>query len=278
MQLLCVAVVAITLCLIGMLSPTSRGALLTAAILLFAAAGLPGTRTQELGIAHGEFAQHAGAWLAWLLDCAVVERGHWIVWQMICVPHRSCLCTQAHHPRPFLSLRTTKQDRCPSLRVCTAGFVAAYVYRQMRGTHTTALTLSAATAVPGLVLVLFVGLNTVLWVHGASSAVPLSTLIALLALWLAIDTPLVAIVRSPRGVINWTVAGVQCPPMPSFVSFHRYRSSVRSFVWWAGSRARATHAQARRARAHRMRRTGARTRDYSRAEVPAAQLTSPFEP
>ena len=41
LQLICVVLVAVTLSGLGLLSPTSRGSLLTAALVLFAAAGLP---------------------------------------------------------------------------------------------------------------------------------------------------------------------------------------------------------------------------------------------
>ncbi|PIK54795.1 putative transmembrane 9 superfamily member 2 [Apostichopus japonicus] len=47
--------------------------------------------------------------------------------------------------------------------------------------------------IPGIVFGIFFGLNLILWGEGSSAAIPFSTLIALLALWFCISTPLIFI-------------------------------------------------------------------------------------
>lgn len=108
-QLMCVVFVAVLLALLGLVSPTHRGSLLTAALVLFAAAGGPG------------------------------------------------------------------------------GYAAARLYRQLRGRRMYALIVAVATLVPGVVFVVFLGLDMVRWVRGSSAAVPIGTLLSLLLLWLGID-------------------------------------------------------------------------------------------
>ena len=44
---------------------------------------------------------------------------------------------------------------------------------------------------PGIVFIIFFVLNLVLWVNASSAAMPFLTLVALLALWLCVSTPLV---------------------------------------------------------------------------------------
>lgn len=64
-----------------------------------------------------------------------------------------------------------------------AGYVAARLYRQIDGSHPYALIGALSFALPGSVFAAFTALDLVLWARGATSAVPLTTLLALLLLW-----------------------------------------------------------------------------------------------
>jgi len=78
------------------------------------------------------------------------------------------------------------------LSAVPAGYVAARLYRQIDGSHPYALIGALSFALPGSVFAAFTALDLVLWARGASSAVPLTTLLALLLLWLGLHVPLLA--------------------------------------------------------------------------------------
>ncbi|KAK7480464.1 hypothetical protein BaRGS_00028281, partial [Batillaria attramentaria] len=71
-----------------------------------------------------------------------------------------------------------------------SGYVSARLYKTFGGEKWRLNVLMTAFLCPGVVFVIFFWLNLVLWSKGSSAAVPCSTLIALLALWLGISVPL----------------------------------------------------------------------------------------
>lgn len=72
-----------------------------------------------------------------------------------------------------------------------AGFVSARMYKTFGGEKWKSNVLLTAFLIPGIVFADFFVLNSVLWVKHSSAAIPFSTLIALLALWFGVSTPLV---------------------------------------------------------------------------------------
>jgi len=74
-----------------------------------------------------------------------------------------------------------------------AGYYAARLYKLFGGKEWKRNTVLTATLFPGVVFVVFLFLNTLLYSEGASSAVPFSTLCALILLWFGISLPLVLI-------------------------------------------------------------------------------------
>ncbi|XP_071838506.1 transmembrane 9 superfamily member 2-like [Apostichopus japonicus] len=74
-----------------------------------------------------------------------------------------------------------------------AGYVAARMYKTFGGERWKSNVLLTSFLIPGIVFGIFFGLNLILWGEGSSAAIPFSTLIALLALWFCISTPLIFI-------------------------------------------------------------------------------------
>eukprot|EP00911_Craspedida_sp_UC1_P002711 UC1_evm1s1990 len=114
-QLLCMAASSIVFAALGMLSPASRGSLLTAALLFFFLFGIIG--------------------------------GYW----------------------------------------------GARLYKTLKGSNWKRAGLTTAILYPGLVLGIGFALNLLIWEKASSGAVPFTTMVALLALWFGISTPLVMI-------------------------------------------------------------------------------------
>ncbi|XP_011304608.1 transmembrane 9 superfamily member 2 isoform X1 [Fopius arisanus] len=71
-----------------------------------------------------------------------------------------------------------------------AGYVSARIYKSFGGEKWKSNVLLTAMLSPGIVFSLFFILNLVLWSKGSSAAVPFSTLVALLALWIGVSVPL----------------------------------------------------------------------------------------
>lgn len=71
-----------------------------------------------------------------------------------------------------------------------AGYVSARIYKSFGGVKWKSNVLLTSMLCPGIVFGLFFVMNLVLWSKGSSGAVPFSTLIALLALWMGVSVPL----------------------------------------------------------------------------------------
>ncbi|XP_077866353.1 LOW QUALITY PROTEIN: transmembrane 9 superfamily member 2-like [Saccoglossus kowalevskii] len=71
-----------------------------------------------------------------------------------------------------------------------AGYIAARIYKTFGGERWKTNVLMTCFFIPGIVFVDFFILNLVLWGEGSSAAIPFSTLVALLALWFGVSTPL----------------------------------------------------------------------------------------
>ncbi|KAJ8934192.1 hypothetical protein NQ314_013509 [Rhamnusium bicolor] len=71
-----------------------------------------------------------------------------------------------------------------------AGYVSARIYKSFGGEKWKSNVLLTSMLAPGIVFGLFFIMNLVLWVNDSSAAVPFSTLVGLLALWLLVSVPL----------------------------------------------------------------------------------------
>jgi transmembrane 9 superfamily protein 2/4 len=71
-----------------------------------------------------------------------------------------------------------------------AGYVSARIYKSFGGEKWKSNVLLTSMLSPGIVFGLFFIMNLVLWTKGSSAAVPFSTLLGLLALWLLVSVPL----------------------------------------------------------------------------------------
>lgn len=72
-----------------------------------------------------------------------------------------------------------------------AGYISARLYKMFGGEKWVMNVLCTALLCPGIVFIIFFVLNLVLWMNSSSAAIPFTTLIALLALWFLVSTPLV---------------------------------------------------------------------------------------
>ncbi|KIY93523.1 Transmembrane 9 superfamily member 2 Flags:Precursor [Monoraphidium neglectum] len=71
-----------------------------------------------------------------------------------------------------------------------AGYAAARLYKQFRGEEWKAMTLRTALLFPGVVSLIFFGLDLLIWGQKSSGAVPIGTLVAIAFLWLGVSVPL----------------------------------------------------------------------------------------
>ncbi|XP_017886178.1 transmembrane 9 superfamily member 2 isoform X2 [Ceratina calcarata] len=79
------------------------------------------------------------------------------------------------------------------LYVClgaTAGYASARIYKSFGGEKWKSNVLLTSMLSPGIVFSLFFIMNLIFWANESSAAVPFSTLIALLSLWLGVSFPL----------------------------------------------------------------------------------------
>ena len=128
----------------------------------------------------------------------------------LCHHLRRHLCPLDYFSRPvFLPLLTFSLPRClwrpaprlhgpclhgPRLRRCgKKGYYAARLYKLFGGKEWKKNTVLTATLFPTSVFVIFMVLDTLLYYEGASTAVPFSTLMALILLWFGISLPLVLV-------------------------------------------------------------------------------------
>jgi len=72
-----------------------------------------------------------------------------------------------------------------------AGYASARLYKTFKGRLWQKCTLATAFAYPGLCFCLFVGLDAMLYSYGSTGAVPIVSLLSLLALWFGVSVPLV---------------------------------------------------------------------------------------
>ncbi|CAF0957999.1 unnamed protein product [Brachionus calyciflorus] len=80
---------------------------------------------------------------------------------------------------------------CYVLLGTPAGYISARLYKMFGGERWVMNVFSTALVCPGIVFIIFFILNLVLWVNSSSAAIPFVTLLALLALWFLVSTPLV---------------------------------------------------------------------------------------
>ncbi|XP_063242426.1 transmembrane 9 superfamily member 2 [Bacillus rossius redtenbacheri] len=71
-----------------------------------------------------------------------------------------------------------------------AGYVSARIYKSFGGEKWKSNVLLTSMLCPGVVFCLFFVMNLILWANSSSAAVPFSTLVALLALWIGVSMPL----------------------------------------------------------------------------------------
>ncbi|XP_072180316.1 transmembrane 9 superfamily member 2-like [Diadema setosum] len=74
-----------------------------------------------------------------------------------------------------------------------AGFVSSRMYKTFGGERWKSNVISTSFLVPGTIFTVFFILNLLLWYKHSSAAIPFTTLIAILALWFCVSTPLVFI-------------------------------------------------------------------------------------
>uniref|UniRef100_A0A8D8UJQ7 Transmembrane 9 superfamily member n=1 Tax=Cacopsylla melanoneura TaxID=428564 RepID=A0A8D8UJQ7_9HEMI len=71
-----------------------------------------------------------------------------------------------------------------------AGYVSARIYKSFGGEKWKSNIILTATLVPGVVFCLFFMMNLIFWAKDSSAAVPFSTLLALVSLWVCVSMPL----------------------------------------------------------------------------------------
>lgn len=74
-----------------------------------------------------------------------------------------------------------------------AGYFSARLYKQFKGSSWQANTIKTAFLMPGIVFIVFLLLNCLIWGEKSSGAVPFGTMFALVFLWFGISVPLVFI-------------------------------------------------------------------------------------
>ncbi|XP_030838017.1 transmembrane 9 superfamily member 2 isoform X3 [Strongylocentrotus purpuratus] len=74
-----------------------------------------------------------------------------------------------------------------------AGYVSSRIYKTFGGERWKSNVLSTSFLIPGIIFGIFFILNLILWYEHSSAAIPFSTLVAILALWFFVSTPLVLI-------------------------------------------------------------------------------------
>lgn len=72
-----------------------------------------------------------------------------------------------------------------------AGFTSARLYKTFKGKQWQRCTLLTALLFPGIVFIIFIFLNLLVWSYGSTGAVPFFTLLTILVLWFGISVPLV---------------------------------------------------------------------------------------
>jgi len=72
-----------------------------------------------------------------------------------------------------------------------AGFTSARLYKTFKGKQWQRCTLLTAVLFPGIVFLVFLGMDLVVWSYGSTGAVPLLSMLAVLTLWFGISVPLV---------------------------------------------------------------------------------------
>lgn len=72
-----------------------------------------------------------------------------------------------------------------------SGYFSSRIYKTFSGQNWRANAMTTAVLVPGLLFFTFFILNLIVWTQGSSTALPFSTLVALVFLWLFIQLPLV---------------------------------------------------------------------------------------
>ncbi|EDV25777.1 uncharacterized protein TRIADDRAFT_23833 [Trichoplax adhaerens] len=73
---------------------------------------------------------------------------------------------------------------------CCAGYISARIYKAIGGEKWKTNVIMTAFFIPGVCFAIFFLLNLVMWARRSSAAVPFGTLIALIALWFGVSTPL----------------------------------------------------------------------------------------
>ena len=74
-----------------------------------------------------------------------------------------------------------------------AGYTSARVYKLFNGKEWKRNTVLTASLFPGIIAVIFLGINGFVKFQGSSAAAPFSTLVSVLFLWIGVSTPLVFI-------------------------------------------------------------------------------------
>jgi transmembrane 9 superfamily protein 2/4 len=72
-----------------------------------------------------------------------------------------------------------------------AGYVSARLYKSFKGKQWQRCTLLTALLIPGTVFTVFVIMDLVVWSYGSTGAVPILSMLAIMAMWFGISVPLV---------------------------------------------------------------------------------------
>lgn len=72
-----------------------------------------------------------------------------------------------------------------------AGYVSARLYKSFKGKQWQRCTLLTALLFPGIVFTLFIIMDLVVWSYGSTGAVPILSMLAVVAMWFGISVPLV---------------------------------------------------------------------------------------
>ncbi|VDD74533.1 unnamed protein product [Mesocestoides corti] len=74
-----------------------------------------------------------------------------------------------------------------------AGYLSGRIYKTMRGFYWKSTALLTGLLYPGMILAVCLFINVFLWAKGSSAALPFSTILGILSLWLLVSLPLVFI-------------------------------------------------------------------------------------
>lgn len=112
-----------------------------------------------------------------------------------------------------------------------SGYVSSRINRNMGGENWGKCAIYTAILVPGLLMGVFVLLNFFVWYKASSSAIPFSTLLALICIWIFISCPLVVIGSYVGSRVTPTTVPTRVSVIPRQIpSQRRYKGLIPSVL------------------------------------------------